>query len=134
MLKKYFFMTEKLTIMANFDEHYGLEEWVRDNLGILKQTGLELINDTVEMVHDGFVVKNEILDQTFFIKCDKEKSDEYDLGCIVVECALQEAQGVIWLANNLESDLRTAFEWFSNALGPDFEMHIIDIEVKNTSK
>ena len=127
-------MEQKITIMANFDEHYGLEEWVRDNLGILKQTGLELINDTVEMIHDGFTIKNEILDQTFFVKCDKEKSDEYDLGCIVVECALQEAQGVIWLANNIESDLKKAFEWFGNAMGPDFETYLIDIEVKNTSK
>lgn len=125
---------QKLTIIANFDDHYGLEEWVRDNLGILKQTGLELINDTVEMVHDGFIVKNEILDQTFFVKCDKEKSDEYDLGCIIVECALQEAQGVIWLANNLESDLKKAFKWFKNAMGPDFETYLIEIEVKNILK
>ena len=127
-------MEQKITIMANFDEHYGLEEWVRDNLGILKQTGLELINDTVEMVHDGFTVKNEILDQTFFVKCDKEKSDEYDLGCIVVECALQEAQGVIWLANDVESDLSKAFHWWGDAMGPDFEVHLIEIEIKNTSK
>lgn len=127
-------MTQKITIMANFDENYGLEEWVKENLQILKQTGLELIDDTVEMVHDGFTVKNQILDQTFFVKCDKEKSDEYDLGCIVVECALQEAQGVIWLANNLESDLRKAFEWFGNSMGTDFETYLIDIEVKNTSK
>ena len=125
---------QKLTIIANFDDHYGLEEWVRDNLGILKQTGLELINDTVEMVHDGFTVKNEILGQTFFVKCDKEKSDEYDLGCIVVECALQEAQGVIWLTNNLGSDLKKAFEWLGNAMGPDFEIYLIDIEVKDISK
>jgi len=127
-------MTEKLTITGNFDEHYGLEEWVCDNLHLLKQTGLELINESVQMVHDGFIVKNEIIAQTFFVKCDKEKSDEYDLGCIVVECALQEAQGVIWLANNLESDLRKAFEWFGNSMGPDFETYLIDIEVKNTSK
>ena len=128
-------MTNTLTIMDSFDEHYGLEEWVKDNLKIIKmKTGLDLINDTVEFIHNGLLVKNEILDQTFVIKCDKEKSDECDLGYIVVECALQEAQGVIWLANNLESDLRTAFEWFGNVLGPDFETHIIDIEVKNTNK
>lgn len=66
-------MTQKLTIMA-INEHYGLEEWVRDNLEILKQTGLELMNDTVQLVHDGFTVKNQILDQTFFVKCDKEKA------------------------------------------------------------
>ena len=127
-------MTEKLTIMANFDEHYGLEEWVHDNLHLLKQTGLELITDTVEMVHDGFTVKNEILDQTFFVKCDKEKSDEYDLGCIVVECALQEAQGVIWLANAPDGDLKRAFNWLGKSLGSDFETYLIEIEVKNTSK
>ena len=127
-------MTQKLTIMANFNEHYGLEEWVRDNLEILKQTGLELMNDTVQLVHNGFTVKNEILDQTFFVKCDKEKSDEYDLGCIVVECALQEAQGVIWLANNLEPDLKHTFEWLGESLGPDFEVYLIEIEIKNTSK
>lgn len=127
-------MTQKITIMANFDEHYGLEEWVRDNLSLLKQTGLELIDDTVEMVHDGFTVKNQILDQTFFVKCDKEKSDEYDLGCIVVECALQEAHGVIWLANGISGDLRRAFEWLGDSLGPDFETHLIEIEVKNTAK
>ena len=126
-------MTQKIIIMANFDEHYGLEEWVRDNLGILKQTGLELINDTVEMVHDGFTVKND-LDQTFFVKCDKEKSDEYDLGCIIVECALQEAQGVIWLANAPDTDLKRAFDWLGNSLGSDFETHLIEIEVKNTKK
>ena len=127
-------MTQKIIIMANFDEHYGLEEWVRDNLHLLKQTGLELINDTVEMVHDGFTVKNKILDQTFFVKCDKEKSDEYDLGCIVVECALQEAQGVIWLANAPDADLKRAFHWLGQSLGTDFETHLIEIEVKNTSK
>lgn len=127
-------MTEKITIMANFNEHYGLEEWVRDNLNLLKQTGLKLIDDTVEMVHDGFIVKNEILDQTFFVKCDKEKSDEYDLGCIVVECALQETQGVIWLANNIEDDLKRAFKWFGDSMGADFEVYLIEIEVKNISK
>lgn len=127
-------MTQKITIMSNFNEHYGLEEWVKENLQILKQTGLELIDATVEMVHDGFTVKNQILDQTFFVKCDKEKSDEYDLGSIVVACALQEAHGVIWLANNLESDLRKAFKWFGNSMGPDFETYLIEIEVKNTSK
>jgi hypothetical protein len=127
-------MTKKITIMANFNEHYGLEEWVKENLQILKQTGLELINDTVEMVHDGFTVKNEILDQTFFVKCDKEKSDEYDLGCIIVECALQEAQGAIWLANNISADLRRAFHWWGEAMGADFEIYLIEIEVKNTSK
>ncbi|MEI8129333.1 MAG: hypothetical protein WCG95_06915 [bacterium] len=114
-------MSNKLTIMANFNENYGLEEWVRDNLQILKQTGLELINDTVEMVHDGFIVQNEILDQTFFVKCDKEKSSEYDLGCIVVECSLQEAHGVIWLANSPDIDLKNAFYWLGKSLGPDFE-------------
>lgn len=127
-------MTKKLTIMANFDEHYGLEEWVRDNLEVLKQTGLTLINESVQMVHDGFTVKNEILDQTFFVKCDKEKSDEYDLGCIVVECSLQEAQGVIWLANDPDTDLKRAFDWLGQSLGTDFETHLIEIEVKNTSK
>ena len=127
-------MTKKLTIMANFDEHYGLEEWVRDNLEVLKQTGLTLINESVQMVHDGFTVKNEILDQTFFVKCDKEKSGEYDLGCIVVECALQEAQGVIWLANDPDTDLKRAFTWLGQSLGADFETHLIEIEVKNTSK
>ena len=127
-------MTQKITIMANFDEHYGLEEWVRDNLQILKQTGLELINDTIEMVHDGFTVKNEILDQTFFVKCDKEKSDEYDLGCIIVECALQEAQGAIWLANNISDDLRRAFNWLGETMVADFEVYLIEIEVKNISK
>ena len=120
--------------MANFDEHYGLEEWVRDNLEVLKQTGLTLINESVQMVHDGFTIKNEILDQTFFVKCDKEKSDEYDLGCIVVECALQEAQGVIWLANDPDTDLKRAFAWLGQSLGTDFETHLIDIEVKNTAK
>jgi hypothetical protein len=121
--------------MGNFDEHYGLEEWVKDNLKVIKmKTGLDLINDTVEFIHNGLFVKNEILDQGFVIKCDKEKSDEYDLGCIVVECALQEAQGVIWLANNLEPDLRIAFEWLGEALGPDFEIYLINIEVKNTTK
>lgn len=127
-------MTQKITIMANFDEHYGLEEWVKENLQILKQTGLELIDDTVEMVHDGFIIKNEILDQTFFVKCDKEKSDEYDLGCIMVECALQEAQGVIWFANNIEADLKQAFEWWGEMMGADFEVYLIEIEIKNTSK
>ena len=127
-------MTKKLTILANFDEHYGLEEWVRDNLGILKHTGLELIQDTVTMVHNGFIVKNEILDQTFFVKCDKEKSDEYDLGCIIVECALQETQGVIWLASAPDTDLKRAFDWLGQSLGTDFETHLIEIEVKNTSK
>ncbi len=128
-------MTNTLTIMGNFDEHYGLEEWVRDNLKVIKmKTGIDLINDTVEFVHNGLVVKNEILDQAFIIKCDKEKSDEYDLGCIVVECALQEAQGVIWLANNLEPDLKRAFEWLGESLGPDFEVYLIEIEIKNTSK
>lgn len=127
-------MTQKITIMANFDEHYGLEEWVRDNLGLLKQTGLELIDDTVEMVHNGFTVENEILDQTFFVKCDKEKSSEHDLGCIVEECALQDAQGIIWLANDISGDLRRAFEWLGQSLGPDFETYLIEIEVKNTSK
>ena len=128
-------MTNTLTIMGNFDEHYGLEEWVRDNLKVIKmKTGIDLINDTVEFVHNGLVVKNEILDQGFVIKCDKEKSDEYDLGCIVVECALQDAQGVIWLANNLEPDLRKAFEWLGEVLGPDFEIYLIDIEIKNTIK
>jgi len=127
-------MKQKITIMANFDEHYGLEEWVRDNLEVLKQTGLTLINESVQMVHDGFTVKNEILEQTFFVKCDKEKSDEYDLGCIVVECALQEAQGVIWLANAPDIDLKRAFEWLGKSLGNDFETHLIEIEVKNTSK
>lgn len=128
-------MTNTLTIMSNFDEHYGLEEWVKDNLKVIKmKTGLDLINDTVEFIHNGLFVKNEILDQGFIIKCDKEKSDEYDLGCIVVECALQETQGVIWLANNLESDLKRAFEWLGKSLGPDFETYLIEIEIKNTSK
>lgn len=128
-------MTKKLTIMGYFDEHYGLEEWVCDNLEILKKrTGLTLINDTVEMVLNGFTIKNEILDQTFFVKCDKEKSDEYDLGCIVVECALQDAHGVIWLANAPDVDLKRAFDWLDESLGSDFEAHLIEIEVKNTSK
>lgn len=81
-------MTKKLTIIGNFNEHYGLEELVCDNLQILEQTGLNLIKDSVQMVQDGFTIKNKILDQTFFVKCDKEQSDEYDLGCIIVECAL----------------------------------------------
>lgn len=120
--------------MASFNEYYGLEEWIRDNIEILKQTGLELINSTVQMVHNGLIVKNKILDQTFFVKCDKEKSDEYDLGCIIVECALQDAQGVIWLANAPDFDLKRAFNWLGKALGSDFETYLIEIEIKNTSK
>ena len=128
-------MTNTLTIMGNFDEHYGLEEWVKDNLKVIKmKTGIDLINDTVEFIHNGLFVKNEILDQGFVIKCDKEKSDEYDLGCILLECALQEAQGVIWLANNIETDLKQAFEWWGEMMGADFEVYLIEIEVKNTSK
>ena len=127
-------MMQKITINADFNKNYELKEWVRENLQLLKETGLELINDTVEMVDSGFTVRNQILDQTFFVKCDKEKSSLRDLGLIIAICSQCNAEGVIWLANDISEDLRRAFKWFSESLVPDFDTHLIEIEVKNTSK
>lgn len=125
---------QKITINADFNQDYELKEWVRDNLQLLKETGLELINDTVEMVDSGFIVKNQILDQTFFVKCDKEKSSLRDLGLIIAICSQCNAEGVIWLANNISDELRQAFTWWGEIMGADFELYLIEIEVKNISK
>lgn len=125
---------QKITINANFNKDYELKEWVKDNLQLLKETGLELINDTVEMIDNGFTVKNQILNQTFFVKCDKEKSSLDDLGLIIAICSQCDAQGVIWLANNISDELRWAFNWWSKSMGADFEVHLIEIEIQNTSK
>lgn len=123
-------MTKTLTITADFNESYGLQEWVKENIEIIKdKTGLELLSETTQSVHDGFTIKTKILDQTFLIKSDIEKSTEYDLGAIVVEAALQEVQGVIWLANDLESDLEKAYNWLGEALGNDFETYLIPIKI-----
>lgn len=127
-------MMRKITINADFDENYQLRNWVKDNLHLLKETGLELINDTIEMVDSGFTVRNQILDQTYFVKCDKEKSTLADLGLILAVCSQCNAQGVIWLANNINDELRYAFNWWRDMMGPDFEIYLIEIEVKNTSK
>lgn len=128
-------MTKKLIVNANFTENYGLEEWAQENLETIKSiTGLDLIPETIIAVHGGFVVKNEILEQTFFVRCDEEKSDEYDLGCVIIECALQEPDGVIWLTNDLEDDLKQAFNWLCVSLGKDFNAHLIEIEINNTKK
>jgi len=127
-------MEQKITINADFNENYQLRNWVKENLQLLKETGLELINDTVEMVDSGFTVRNQILDQTFFIKCDKEKSSLTDLGLILAICSQCNAQGVIWLANDINDELRYAFNWWGENMGADFELYLIDIEIKNTSK
>lgn len=127
-------MEQKITINADFNENYQLRNWVKENLQLLKKTGLELINDTVEMVDSGFTVRNQILDQTFFIKCDKEKSSLTDLGLILAICSQCNAQGVIWLANNISDELRYAFNWWGETMGADFEIYLIDIEIKNISK
>lgn len=125
---------QKITINANFNKSYELKDWVKENLQLLKETGLELINDTVEMVDSGFTVKNQILDQTFFVKCDKEKSSLSDLGLIIAISSQCNAQGVIWLANNISDELRWAFNWWGEIMGKDFEVYLIEIEIKNTSK
>ena len=125
---------KKITINADFDKNYELKNWVKENLQLLKETGLELINDTVEMVDSGFTVRNQILDQTFFIKCDKEKSSLTDLGLIIAICSQCNAQGVIWLANDINDELRYAFNWWGDSMGTDFGLYLIDIEIKNTSK
>lgn len=125
---------KKITINADFDKNYELKNWVKENLQLLKETGLELINDTVEMVDSGFTVRNQILDQTFFIKCDKEKSSLTDLGLILAICSQCNAQGVIWLANDINDELRYAFNWWGENMGTDFELYLIEIEIKNTSK
>lgn len=125
---------KKITINADFEKNYELKNWVKENLQLLKETGLELINDTVEMVDSGFTVRNQILDQTFFIKCDKEKSSLTDLGLIIAICSQCDAQGVIWLANDINDELRHAFNWWGENMGADFELHLIEIEIDNTSK
>lgn len=125
-------MMQKITINADFNKDYELKEWVRDNLQLLKESGLELINDTVEMIDSGFTVRNQILDQTFFVKCDKEKSSLNDLGLIIAICSQCSAEGVIWLANNISDELRQAFTWWGDIMGRDFEVYLIEIEVKNT--
>ena len=127
-------MKQKIIINADFNKDYELKEWVRDNLQLLKETGLELINDTIEMVDSGFTVRNQILDQTFFVKCDKEKSSFEDLGLIVAICSQCNAEGAIWLANNISDELRQAFNWWGDIMGRDFEVYLIEIEIKNTSK
>ena len=125
---------KKITINADFNEDYQLRNWVKDNLQLLKETGLELINDTIEMVDNGFTVRNQILDQTFFVKCDNEQSNLSDLGLILAVCSQCNAQGVILLANNISDELRYAFNWWGEITGSDFEIYLIEIEIKNTSK
>ena len=125
---------KKITINADFDKNYELKNWVKENLQLLKETGLELINDTVEMVDSGFTVRNQILGQTFFIKCDTEKSSLTDLGLILAICSQCNAQGGIWLANDINDELRYAFNWWGENMGTDFELYLIEIEIKNTSK
>lgn len=120
---------QKIIINADFDESYELKDWVKENLQQLKETGLELINDTVEMVDSGFTVRNQILDQTFFIKCDKEKSSMSDLGLIIAICSQCNAQGVIWLANNISDELRYAFNWWKEIMGANFEAYLLEIEI-----
>ena len=117
-------MMRKITINADFNKDCELKEWVRDNLQLLKETGLELINDTVEMVDSGFTVRNQILDQIFFVKCDKEKSSLSDLGLIIAICSQCNADGVIWLANNISDELIQAFTWWGETMGTDFEVYI----------
>lgn len=125
---------KKITINADFNKSYELNEWVKDNLQVLKETGLELINDTAEMVDSGFTVRNQILDQIFFIKCDKEKSGINDLGLIMAICSQCNAQGVIWLTNDISDELRYAFNWWGEMMGREFEIYLIEIEIKNVSK
>lgn len=126
-------MTDTITVLKPLDQSYGLEEWAIENLEMLsKKTGLKLLKESITAVHEGFLVKNEILDQTFFVRCDNRVSSEYDLGCILTECSLQEPNGIIWLANKPHQELLDAFNWLDKVLGKDFEMYLIPVEVKFT--
>lgn len=128
-------MSKKLNILANFNEDYGLHEWVKDNIQVLnKKTGLKLLPETIIDIHDGFLIKNEILEQTFFVKCDDQKSTEYDLGAILTECGAQKPEGVIWLANNPPDELKNAFNWLNQTTEKDFEMYLIEIQIINKIK
>lgn len=125
-------MTERITILKPFNQGYGLEEWVKENLNLIKQkTGLKLIEESIICVHDGMLIKNEILDQTFLIKCDNRTSSEYDLGCLLVECGLQEPNGIIWIANCPHDDLKEAFKWLGKISNKDFETYFIEVETRH---
>lgn len=126
-------MTDTITVFKPLDQSYGLEEWVIENLDIIcKATGLKLVKETVQGVHEGFLVKNEILDQTFFVRCDNRISSEYDLGCIITECSIVEPDGIIWLANQPHKELTSAFEWLGKQFGEEFETYLIPVKVKFT--
>lgn len=124
-------MTDTITVFKTLDQSYGLEEWAIEHLEILsKVTRLKLLKESITVVHEGFLVKNEILDQTFFVRCDNRISSEYDLGCILTECSLQEPNGIIWLANKPHQELLDAFKWLGEAFNIDFETYVIPVEVK----
>lgn len=127
-------MNSKLTVSRNFNNDYEFKAWVINNLNILQQIGPDLIQDTIEIIEDGFIVKTEILDQTIFVKCDREKSRFEDLGLIISICSQCNAQGVIWVTSNINDELKYAFNWLGERMGDDFEVYLIEIEIKNTSK
>lgn len=127
-------MTEPIIIFKETTEPYATREWARKNIDLISdKTGLKLMPESIVSFRENLLVKNEILEQTFLIKCDERVCSEYDLGSIIVDCSLScKVEGIIWLANRANDDIIEAFEWLNDATIKDFEMYLIDVKVEIT--